>query len=465
MSTKKRVLIPIVGQGSIQHIIRTGILKGMQQFCVPVVAMAWQQDDLINELKNDGFEVYIMPPYKMDANYESIKSKINHWYLNFSLKTPGFELEKKFRQTYSSSTTSRLARLHKFYLTNLIRFNKAIVKKWKAIEEAMMKESDVYRQYAKWLTDLKIDSIFTVTPFLSEVNLVGRILKERGNKIIASIHSFDNVTKRSWQQTVFDCYLVWNRYNQQELLRVYGNQLAENDIKVIGAPQFDFHFNSYFLLQKEEWLSKFGIPANKKIILYAGGAGAFFPMEVQYAIYIKQLIESGDLQNTVLLVRHHPLDKPERWLKHIGQSGHVFFETPQQGTQKLDYANVTVKDIQGLMSTLAYTDVHISFCSTITVDGSAFGKPQIGVYYDESQPADQQVLRNIYKQEHYLPIINNNGISLAKDREQLKRLLTDALEHPENYTTQTGNCLREIITYNDGKSAERALQNLKIFFS
>jgi hypothetical protein len=427
--------------------------------------MAWQQDDLINELKYDGFEVYIMPPYKMDETYNAIKNKINHWYLNFVLKTPGIELEKKFRQTYSTSTTSRIAQLHKFYLTSLIRLNRSIVKKWKADEDALMKQSSTYKQYAAWLTDLKIDSLFTVTPFLSEVNLIGRILKESGNKIIASIHSFDNVTKRGWQQTIFDCYLVWNKYNQQELLRIYSQQLNADQIKIVGAPQFDFHFDKNFLLAKQDWLKKFNIPKGKKIILYAGGAGAFFPMEVQYAVYIKQLIEAGDLKDTVLLVRHHPLDKPDRWLKHIGHSDSVFFETPQQGTEKLDYTNVTVNDVKGLMSTLAYTDVHISFCSTITVDGSAFAKPQIGVYYDESQPQYQQVLRNIYQQEHYLPIINNNGVSLAKGKDQFKQLLIDALQHPENYLQQTSNCLNEIITYTDGKSAERAVQVLKTFFS
>ncbi len=58
---KKKILVPIVGQGSITHIIRTGMLEKMTAFCQPVVALLWNQEDLVQELAAAGNRSYFFP--------------------------------------------------------------------------------------------------------------------------------------------------------------------------------------------------------------------------------------------------------------------------------------------------------------------------------------------------------------------------------------------------------------------
>ena len=93
---KKRILVTIVGQGSIVHIIRTGILDKLKDFCEPVVGILWQQDDLIEELKQKGFEVHIIPEYNVSAQYLDLRSKINKWYQKYILKTPSTKIQENF---------------------------------------------------------------------------------------------------------------------------------------------------------------------------------------------------------------------------------------------------------------------------------------------------------------------------------------------------------------------------------
>ncbi|CAF0783421.1 unnamed protein product [Rotaria sordida] len=70
----------------------------------------------------------------------------------------------------------------------------------------------------------------------------------------------------------------------------------------------------------------------------------------------------------------------------------------------------------------------------MTIDGSAFGKPQIGPAYDEIVSNKAHLLKNMYWQEHFLPIINTKGLSLAESKEQLFDFINEALHNPENMT-------------------------------
>ncbi|HVX48616.1 MAG TPA: hypothetical protein VHB48_00610, partial [Chitinophagaceae bacterium] len=130
---------------------------------------------------------------------------------------------------------------------------------------------------------------------------------------------------------------------------------------------------------------------------------------------------------------------------------------------KLDYNNYTIEDERKLISTLKYTDVHVNLCSTMAVDGSIFNKPQIAPYYDQDKSLEP-FLRNIYKQEHYRPIINSGVLNMADSKEKLVSLIAGALQNPNGFNTKCGNCVTEIATYADGKSTARVIAKMKTFF-
>lgn len=463
-----RVLVPIVGQGSITHIIRTGLLNKLREFCTPVVAFAWDQEDLKAELVDKGYEVVTMPSYKISLPYYSVRSKINLWYIHNRLKTPSINIQQKYLSTFHKdvSRATKVKKLKDKYYKLRFAIQPKYVEQLLEKEASIVTREEAYLVYQQWLAELKIDSLFTVTPFLAEVDLIGRLLRKQGKRIIASIHSFDNVTKRGWPSTFFDHYLVWNRYNKEELQRINPALKKEGSITVAGAPQFDFHFNKHFLWTRDEWEEKLELPKGKRVILYSGGHERLLPNEPQYIKHLEEAFQSGKLlADAVVLFRCHPLDNKNRWIKSAGDTKNIIYDSAPMGERKADHTNVTIEDIKKLMSTLAYCEIHINVVSTMAVDGSAFNKPQIGPYYDTVTPASEELFRKMYFQEHYLPIIRSKAVNLAYTKAQFIELVSDALANPDKYNGNCDRCVQEIITYRDGKSTERAADAIKRFFT
>ncbi|WP_153799456.1 CDP-glycerol glycerophosphotransferase family protein [Foetidibacter luteolus] len=461
----KRILVPIVGKGSVVHVIRTGLLKNMSLFCTPVVVITWQDDALLNEMMMEGFEAYVLPEYKVNDDYKLVRAKMDYWYQRYKLKTPSTGIQQQLINAYRPGK--------KVLKNGLIKMRERIkATVWPGYAEnnrqqeaLLIQQQSAYIVFSEWLAERNIEGIFTVTPFLNEIELLARIIRERGGRVIASIHSFDNITKRGWPAFFFDHYFVWNIHNKLELQRI-SEDLHDSKITIAGAPQFDFHYHESYCYTKQEWQEMMGLPPSKKIILYAGGVKGLFPDEPQYPLHLKEAIERGGLgSDVVILMRNHPLDNVERWENFLGKSPFVFWDVNKGGAVKMDFSNVSLHEIKSFISTLKYTDVHVNLCSTMAVDGSVFAKPQVGPAYDAYDNKKGELIKKMYFQEHYRPIMKSGAVKLAHSPGQLVQLVKQALENPAEFTNHSQDCVKEIITYTDGQSARRVSDKLKMIFA
>lgn len=459
---KKRVLVTISFSFSIRYIVRTGLLEKMRLFCEPVILITWNQEDLIGELKHKGYEVHLLIPEQQTEQYLNIRRKIDYWFNHFRLKSPSQNIQKSFLSQYKKSVQNKISKLSeiitilKFYIPGYATF-------FFQKESAAIQQELGYKKACEWLLKMNLDAVFTVTPFHKQEDTLLRACKASGLKMVTSILSFDNITKRGWIPVQYDVYMVWNKYNKNELHRIY--PFTKNKIiEVTGAAQFDFYWDKKYVLSLDNWKTKVGLQsiANKKIILYAGGPRALFPNEPQYLQHIDEAIETGLIKNNpIVLFRCHPVDNIERWKLAIGDSSNIYFDTSWSGNKNLVDANITDDDIAKLCSTLAYTDVHVNLCSTMTIDGSAFYKPQIGPAYDSVSPQFAHLLKRMYWQEHFMPVINVNGIALANSKEQLVEYINEALEKPQQMTKAAKRVVEEIISYADGKCSQRVVNVLE----
>ena len=461
---KQRLLVTISFSFSIRFLYRTGLLHQLREFSEIIIAITWNEKELIEELQNDGFEVHLVPEPVAQPAYNSIRKKIEYWFNAFQLQSPTGKIQVCYLNQYLSTKTILIRKAREWY--NYLKFLlPGNTRKLFTREKELLKTETNFDVYTKWINELNIDSVFTVTPFHKQEDLLLRACKSSGKKMIASILSFDNITKRSWIPVEYDCYMVWNKYNESELKRIYPFVLNKQ-VHITGAPQFDFYFKKDFLLSVNEWKRIVGLPINdRKIILYAGGPQLLFPNEPQYLQHLDQAINDGLIKNNpVILFRCHPIDKIERWKQAIGNSSNIIFDFSWTGTENIFNTNITNSDIKKLCSTLAYTDVHINLCSTMTVDGSTFKKPQIGPAYDEVNTGKEYLLQQMYQQEHFLPIIKTGGLLLATSKELLIKYVNDALERPEFFVAKSSNILEEIITYTDGQSTSRVASVIERVF-
>ncbi len=459
MQEKKRILIPINGQGSVVHLLRTGIVADIAKYMQPVLLLYWQDKEFESELLKNGYEVLYLENHGFSPNYYRLYDKINAWYEIKLNPHKSIQITSSLHKKYNTRHRKVKSRLKDLFYKILAYTVPEKSKQWIANEDRLMKTEKPYLHYKQWMIEQKIDALYTVAPFLQEINLMGRVLNDLGKPALASIHSFDNVTKRKWQPFIFDHYFVWNKFNLQELISIYP-ALKNTTVSITGAPQFDFHFRPEYILPKQEWLSMMGLPNDKKIILYAGGAAVHFPAEPQYAAALCRAIEKGNIDNnTVILLRSHPLCNIERWKDFIGSSPAIFYYQPTHGVNKNNYSNVSITDIKILVSTLFYCDVHISLCSSMTIDGSIFQKPQIAPYYDNVNKAGEPALKAIYTQKHFESIVASGVLQFADSEEMLVSLVNKNLNHPQHIST-CKKCVEDIITFTDGESTQRVAKSL-----
>ena len=100
----------------------------------------------------------------------------------------------------------------------------------------------------------------------------------------------------------------------------------------------------------------------------------------------------------------------------------------------------------------------------MTIDGAIFDKPQIGPAYDDQHGRRyERVVKELYKREHFIPIVESGGLELAFSRDHLTKLINSALENPNRLSQERKKLVREICTFDDGKCADR-LENAFIAF-
>ena len=117
---KKRVLVTISYSFSIRYVYRSGLLKKLGEFCHPVVGITWNQEDLVEELKNDGFEVYLVPESYRDKTYLSVRRKIDIWFKYFRLKSPSKKIQLRYKDSFLSF--KKKAIYHSRELYNYLKF-------------------------------------------------------------------------------------------------------------------------------------------------------------------------------------------------------------------------------------------------------------------------------------------------------------------------------------------------------
>jgi hypothetical protein len=316
----------------------------------------------------------------------------------------------------------------------------------------------------EWRTELdglRLDAVVSVTPYHPAEELLLRAAAERSMPLCAPIISFDNPTTRNWLPARFDRYLVWNRYNADQILRSYP-ELDPDSVRVVGAPQFDFYWDDSYLWPEDEWRSRLGLPGDRPVILFGGGPSRILPHEPNIVEQLDDALESGEIPGApVLLFRRHPMDPPDRWDDLRRRARHIVFDDPWPVNGEVGHSSARRVDVEKLVSTLAHGHVHVNTASTMTVDGAVFDRPQIGPAYDDrpGRPYDR-LMRELYDQEHWLPIARSDGIDVARDRDALVRAVVDGFESPKRKSEQRRTLVSEIISFTDGRATERVVDEV-----
>lgn len=461
---KPRLLLPITYQFSVRYVLRTGLLEHLSEFTHPVVVVSWQDPGLYQELEQNGAEVHLLPESKYGSAYLRIRRQIDTWFER-RLNTPSSAIDRRRMEVPRSpylNTVKRLQRL-KHRLVLALQDNERYMFEQ---ERCFLQADTNLAEFVDLLDEIKPSAVFSVTPFHKYEDLLLRAAKMHGLPTSASFISFDNLTTRGWIPIIYDHYLVWNQYNLMELRRAYP-EASEKPIDVVGAPQFDFYYDSNYIWEEVLWRQRLDLPMDRPVILFAGGPVNIVPHEPHILGQLDQAVAEGWLPyNPIILFRRHPIDELRRWQPILDEARHIVVDQPWQNHDVTKYANIDQYGIEKLTSTLAHSAVHINTSSTMTLDGAIFDRPQIGPAYDD-RPGKlyDHTARDLYKREHFLPIVRSGGLAIAYSREELIDHVRDALLNPGRLKDERQRMVREIATFTDGRATERVVRALQKFIA
>lgn len=461
--TKPRLLVPISLQFSVRYLLRSGLLRQISKFAQPVVLLGWRDETLEHELQEEGCEVHPQVKATWNAEYERARSIMNRLHQR-QMNSPSDAIRER-RQNLDRPLEARLKR----------KVRRAAHSMWLSFpgnadasreRELQSFWSDTNaRDVEQQLSNLNLDAVFCLTPFLTDEEMAVRVASAAGVPSSTAILSFDNLTTRPWMPMTFDSYLLWNRHNVEHLRRGYP-EAAAREVKIVGSPQFDFYWKPEYIWSEEEWRSKLGLPSDRLVILFAGGYFTCAPHEPQFLGHLEDAIEQNQIPGKpIILFRRHPVDPLERWQSVLGRAKHIVMDNPWQlGAKVLGHTNVGTQDISKLASTLYHTSVHVNVASTMTVDGAIFDRPQVGPAYDES-PARKYHRSAIecYHQEHFLPIMESGGMSIVRRRSDLIEAVRAGFADPEKLHEGRENIVKEICTFSDGRCCERVASAVQSF--
>lgn len=451
-----RLIIPFANNFLTRYLVDTGMLDAFSTFSQPVVLLRQKNPELENRIAKAGAEVSFLPSYNIGNIYERIRYRLVLWHkLQRKLQTTKIEKQMHLARMGMSGKLNRHMR---DILANLELHIPLRIKTIRRQEEAALQNDTNIQDFEKLLKTLHADALLSITPFLIDEELLLFSAKRLGLPMAASILSFDNLTTKDRIPVLLDLYCVWNKHNAQEITRFY--PYAKNSkIIITGAPQFDFYWRKNLLLPRQEWLQLIGAPDDRPIILFGGGPDWIAPNEPHWLKQIDRAISSGEIQgHPFLLFRKHPLDSEDRW-DFLSKSSNILLDKSWDARNMDGRSTYKLLDTQRLTASLCHTAVHVNAASTMTVDGSAFDRPQIGPAYDD-QPGHKydRISYDSYLREHYLPITKSGGLAIARSRDEMIQSINDALRFPEKRAAGRIKILEEIITFTDGQSTQRVVK-------
>lgn len=459
---RQRVLVPITYGLSVRYLHSTGVLEKLTAVCDPVVGLGWADDDLTVALQQEGIEVVALPRPELEHSYVRFRQlmAIDHAH---RLQSPTTRIKRR-RQLLEPRSPKRFARSELRRARDVIEVRRPGGSRRLADREREAVRSGTnIEEFSHYLKHHRIDAVLSVTPYHDQDALLLWAARALDIPSLTSVISFDNPTTRARMIVRSERVLVWNHHNADQLVRTYPD-LTASQVGITGAPQFDLHHDPALVMDDQEWRDHLGIPQDRPVILYGAGAAHLVRNEPDLIRLVDSILPSLGGTTPFLLVRRHPNQAPEQWTE-LGQGlEHGAVVDPWAPGSDPMRSWPTRDDLAVQMSSFAHSAVHVNVCSSMTLDGAVFDRPQIGpTFVPGLGRLGLDAIRSLYKLEHWQPIATSGGLDTPSSPAELRVAIERALEDPGRLASGRAKMVSEVLTYNDGKSSARLVSSVKDF--
>lgn len=346
---------------------------------------------------------------------------------NFGIKT---NLEKN----YSTSNSPRgIATRIIFRWTSFFKSEKCI-QNYYLLQTFSFKNNKITKEYQNIIKDHKLDLIFFThqrPPFIAPIIYSA---KKLGIKTCSFIFSWDNLASKGRMAGNFDFYLVWSHLMKRELLKYYPN-VSEENVAIVGTPQFEPYVLGKYNLGYNEFCAKFNIEKDSPILFYSCGDVSTSPNDNYYIETIaKAILNKSICLDVNFIVRVSPAENGKRFEELVEKYPFISWNYPKwisynDGHQESWSQRVPIKeDVVNLKSLLANCDISINMLSTMSLDAMFFQKPVVNTVFGDGKNGlwnDQKFL----KYEHIKTVLDSDATYLVKNENELIKSINFLMEN------------------------------------
>ncbi|WP_445734163.1 hypothetical protein [Mariniflexile sp.] len=255
-------------------------------------------------------------------------------------------------------------------------------------------------------------------------------------KTVAFIFSWDNLASKGRMASNFDYYLVWSNLMKQDLLQFYSS-IKENQIAVVGTPQFVSYVMPEYKISKQDFISEFHLDESLKTICFSCGDISTSKNDELYIETIAEAIQNKLLKPVNFIVRTSPAEDPIRFKQLVEKFPFIKWNFPKWQQVRDNHQEAwsqripTIEDVKQLRALLEYSDMNINMLSTMSLDFMLFGKPVINPIFGNATNGlynDQRFLGYAHIQH----LVNSNATKVVKTKEQLLEAISDYLIKDED---------------------------------
>ncbi|MFI1745826.1 hypothetical protein [Thalassobellus sediminis] len=265
-------------------------------------------------------------------------------------------------------------------------------------------------------------------------------------KTSAFIFSWDNLASKGRMASNFDYYLVWSDLMKQDLLQFY-KAIKEQQIKVVGTPQFVPYVMPEYKVLKQDFNSEFNLDSKLKTICFSCGDISTSKNDELYIETIANAIKNNKIEQVNFIVRTSPAEDPIRFQSLVENFSFIKWNFPKWKQVRANHQESwsqripTVEDVKQLRALLEYSDLNINMLSTMSLDFMLFDKSVINPIFGNATNGlynDQRFLGYAHIQH----LVNSKSSKVVKNKDELLIAISNYLkkdtdsENRKNFITQ-----------------------------
>jgi hypothetical protein len=276
------------------------------------------------------------------------------------------------------------------------------------------------------------------------------------------IRSRDNIAAKIQHLSDADLYLVWSGYLKHALLKMYP-EIDPQRVRITGSPQFDYHLDPAYRIPREEFFERVGLSPHRPLVVYTLATPRLIDHEIEIAQHLADAAHAGRLAGRAqLLVRGHPrMFGSSHPLLHREYPEAKVWPKPEPAAYDSPQHNAVVvarlrEDTPMHYATIAYQNVQVNICGTMTIDSAILDKPTVHVHYDlvANVPPGLRV-ETFYERSDVKQMLSYGAARAAYSPEECIQHINAYLENPDLDAQGRRRAREEDCGPLDGRAGER----------